>query len=211
MQNDKPKVLIDLDGTICNTPRMVSKWSKEMFGIGPGDVPYKESLFNIEDVWEGMNFQKMKKIFNNPEFWKSVKPFSMASNFTKQISRWAELHIVTDRRWYPELVKETEDWLKDHNISYDVLAVVRGKEKGQYCINNSISVAVEDRPENIKAIQESQVCPVIIMKWLYNECKLPNTLIASNYYQATSYIADILDKRLESWDTMQSTELLYEQ
>ena len=206
------KILVDLDACLCNTPRMISKWAKEMFDIGPGDVPYSNAVFNIEDAWEGMNFQKMKQIFSKPEFWKSVKPFSMASSFTDQLKLWGEVHIVTDRRWYPELVQETGEWLNVNKIRYDVLATVKGTEKHAYCSRTGITVAVEDRVENVQSI--SKVCPVVIMRWPYNEEKLEETVstkFADNYFQAVKEISVLLGKDQDSWVHAQAVQHLRDQ
>ena len=158
-----------------------------------------------------MNFQKLKQIFHLPEFWQDIKPFHRVIGFTKQLSKWFEVHIVTDRRWYPELLKETESWLLHNNITYHELVIVKGVEKGEYCKSNNVIIAVEDKLINVAPI--SEVCPVILMDWPYNRVEglQSNVYRCESYYKALKQIADLTGNIGKSWEYPQSMEPLYEQ
>jgi len=203
------KIMLDIDNVISSTGRATSKWVKKLYDIGPGDVPYKETSYNIEDAWKEMNFKKIKALFETREFWETIKPFSMVPQFVNQLRKWSEVHILTDRRWYPELEEQTKSWLYNNKIKYDVLKIMKGKEKYIYCKDNNIDLAIEDQSNNAETI--ANVCPVILMRWNYNESyNRDNVITVNNYFEAISETSKLLGTT-GSWDYPQSSERLCDQ
>jgi uncharacterized HAD superfamily protein len=207
---DRPKIMCDLDGTLCNTPKWVSKYAKEDYGVGPGEVPYASSQFNMEDVWEGMNFQKLKRIFYKKDFWSSVPIFKGASEFTKQLGEWAEVYIATDRRWYELLKEDTRSYLVKNKIYFNHLEIIKGKEKKRYAEENSIVLAIEDKPETALAL--SEVCPVLLIGWPYNmEVSNDRIYRVDSYYLAMKIASRVLEEDAYSWNYFQSSDVIREE
>lgn len=169
MKNNK-HIMLDLDQCIANTSRALLKEVHQKYGIGPGDEPYLGSRFRFEEVFPNLSESYLIRIFNSPSFWDRVKPFYGAYNFTKELCEMATVSIVTGRTWYKNISRETTQWLKYYNISYDNLYFIENEGKASFCAENSIDVAIEDHPDNISSI--SRVCPVVVIRWPYNDVSL---------------------------------------
>ncbi len=159
--------MLDLDCTLVNTARAINKWLKIIHNVGPGDVPYTMETFEVKKAYSDVTFEMLKTIFMVPEFWSDIKPLDGVQKFTEELSKHFHLSIYTDRRWYNNLELQTANYLKHHNITYDELLIVKGKEKNVPCRENNVLLAIEDRLEF--AIPIAEVCPVILLKWPYNE------------------------------------------
>jgi uncharacterized HAD superfamily protein len=176
-------ILCDLDGVLCNTSRRLNAVIKELYNIGPGDVPYTGTHYRIEEEYPQLSEKDVERIFSSETFWESLDSFQLAENFTKQLLEFGEVHIVTARN--NSLYGITESWLKLHNIEYTTLTLTKAEDKKDYCKSNNINLVIEDRPRNIRQI--SKVCTTIGIYWPYNVGKVQVPL-KPTYKQAINWI-----------------------
>lgn len=105
----------------------------------------------------GVTFEDMRAVFMEPAFWLGLETHQFPASLVRDIGRDAEIHIVTDRRWFPELEALTRQWLDEHFIPYDQLVICKGTEKGGYCDQAMLDIFVEDSAENAVALAPNVV------------------------------------------------------
>lgn len=106
------------------------------------------------------------------------------------------IYIITARNeygmpleYYGKMQELTKEWLNKQNIKYDKLIFAKDEEKLQQCIENGITVMIEDSPSNIKNI--SSKIKVIKFDCQYNkQVSGENIITAYSWY----HIYDIINK-----------------
>ena len=87
----------------------------------------------------------------------------------------------------------TKEWLKSKNIKYEKLIFAKDEEKLQQCLNNDVTVMIEDSPKNIQNI--SQKIKVIKFDCQYNkDVNNENITIAYSWYHIYSIIKNWKEK-----------------
>jgi len=195
--------MMDIDGVLANESRQLQKWIFQAYGKGPGDVPYMGTDYRVYKNISGVSKEDVAKLRENPEFYRTMPAFDGVSNFTKQISLWADIHIVTARHEYPSIGQDTITWLENNGIEFLTLSLIPAKKKAKYCKDHGISLAFEDDPKTIDAI--SAILPVIGIRWPYNENKDDKVMFADNYYEACE-IADSFLANGAPWKYSQSVK-----
>jgi 5'(3')-deoxyribonucleotidase len=182
--------MLDIDGVLANESRQILKWAFQKYGIGPGDVPYTGTNVRVYKGLNGLSKKDEKKIRQDPEFYKTMKAFEGAGNFTRQLSLWADIHIVTARHEYPAIQQDTMTWLEENNIEFLTLSFIPAKKKESYCKKYGMNLAFEDDPYTIDAI--CKIIPVIGILWPYNEGLDDKAMFAENYYEAVEKTASLI-------------------
>jgi phosphoglycolate phosphatase-like HAD superfamily hydrolase len=62
-------------------------------------------------------------------------------------ARGVEILVVTDRP--AELIEGTAQFLRDHDLPFDEIHRVSGRDKTQWCIDNGVRVMVDDHPDTL--------------------------------------------------------------
>ena len=189
---------IDIDGVLTD----LEKWQLDC-GSKFAFEQYHEVIINSEGY-------DIKEIFNidrnlDNEFWKKylfdyatkepVRKF--ADEITNKLHNDGnKLFIITARLMTDSNTPEGEkmrnivkDWLKRNNIYYDKI-IFSPEDKLEDCLNNSIDIMIEDKPDNINKI--SKHIPVICFNAIYNkECKGSNIYRCYSWYDIYAKIKDL--------------------
>lgn len=158
MQNQS--IVLDLDGVISN---IASSLDDHITHTGyPDFVDYTDWLIADSSDEEAM------KIFNNPLFWKNMKPYEDAWH---QINYWfgigVDVHIVTARRC-PASVKETQPWLDLWRINTTAPVFTNIHEKHEVIEKLNPRFVVEDNPTEVKLLIDEGVNAFLRKQW-YNK------------------------------------------
>lgn len=111
-----------------------------------------------------------------------------------------KIYLITARneeeledKHYGTMKQLTKEWLELHNIKYEKLIFVEDKEKLPQCIENDVTVMIEDSPSNIKNI--SKQIKVIKFDCQYNkEVSNENVTTAYSWYHIYSLIQEMKGK-----------------
>lgn len=151
------RVGFDLDGVISNTHQSIVDALKSRNLIPQSTAVADMTSWNIEyNPSDGTGFPRvtsahLEEIFSSAEFWKSTSPYRQTvKSLTELVSSESiEIHVITDRRWFPELGQITYEWLKHHKIPFTDLVICKGDNKWLECVNRKIRFFVDDKPSTI--------------------------------------------------------------
>ncbi len=153
-------IVLDLDGVIADIGSSIDEYLAEN-GV-KSDFNYSNWLVSDNDDQDAM------KVFNNPLFWKNLKPYEDAWH---QVNKWfsegVNVHIVTARRC-DAAIKNTASWLDAWRIA--TLEPVFAGVNQKYEVIKDINPAfvVEDNPNEVLILIEHGVNAVLRKQW-YNE------------------------------------------
>jgi hypothetical protein len=164
---EKQSIVLDLDGVIAN---IALSLDDHITHTGyPDFVDYTDWLISDSSDEEAM------KIFNNPLFWKNMKPYEDAWH---QINYWFEMdidvHIVTARRC-PASIEQTQPWLDYWRLSTSPPVFTNIHEKHEVIQNLNPRFVVEDNPTEVEILLSEGVNAFLRKQW-YNKkywSKLP--------------------------------------
>ena len=115
-----------------------------------------------------------------------------------------KIYIITARKnddeWFPKELRNnieqlTKDWLKNNNIYYDEIAF-DVKDKGTYCLSQSIDIMIEDDPVNLDRLIGNT--NIIVFDYPYNcDYKFKDLTRAFSWYDIY-YKYSLMKNRL-SW------------
>ena len=202
-------VMMDIDDVLADEARQIQKWIHSAYGVGPGDVPYEGTDYRVYKNIKGVSKKDVEKLRENPDFYRTMPPFEGISNFTRQISIWADIHIVTARHEYPSIGQDTINWLQRNGVEYLTLSLIPAKKKKDYCGMHGINLAFEDNPKTIDSI--AKIIPIVGIRWPYNENKDDKVMFADNYYEAVEISQGILGFENMPWKYPQSTKKISSQ
>jgi hypothetical protein len=80
-------------------------------------------------------------------------------------ARGVEIHVVTDRP--TELMAGTEQFLVDHQIPFDTITRVSGRDKAQWCLDNGVHVMIDDHPDTLQSAIDAGL-EALSLTHLYN-------------------------------------------
>jgi 5'(3')-deoxyribonucleotidase len=150
MQLVNKAIALDLDGVIADiaTPLLDIILAR---GVPIEDIDLEKWI--ISDTED----EDILKIFNEPLFWKNMKPYQDAWH---QVNYWFalgyDIHIVTARR-QPNAVAQTEPWLNNWNINTRAPQFAKMGEKISYIKTIDPLFVIEDNPREIRILQEAGV------------------------------------------------------
>jgi hypothetical protein len=148
-------IVLDLDGVISDISQSIDKRLPE-----PKD--YSDWLITDSNSEEAM------AIFNDPLFWKNMKPYKDAWH---QINYWFEsgidVHIVTARRCKAAM-EQTEPWLDLWRISTTKPIFTNIHEKHKVIHGLNPQFVVEDNPNEVRILLSEGINAFLRKQW-YNE------------------------------------------
>lgn len=189
---------IDIDGVLIDFEKFALDYGTKISIEEKWDIK-----INIEKYLEEEKFNWTKE--QEEKFWNTylVKYIeeTEAREFSSEIIRKLrkqgnKIYIITARNEsglpqdrYGEMKQMTKKWLDKNKIEYDKIIFASDDEKLQKCIENNVSIMIEDNPENILKI--SQKIPVIKYNCEYNKKTIEkNIIIGYSWY----HIYDIINK-----------------
>jgi uncharacterized HAD superfamily protein len=146
----KPKIGLDLDGTICDTPgamlRQLKKDGKLDFNITVNDLKHHNMEYDsgLKTGFPHLTKNDITNMFMVPEFWINIEIFPGVASIIRKLHKNYEIHIVTARAWYDGVYEATIDWFDREGIPFDYIHYCRSKNKWKYVKENQIDYFVED-------------------------------------------------------------------
>jgi len=148
-------IVLDLDGVVADIASSLNNYV-------PEGTDYSKWL--IED---SCNDTAMS-IFNNPLFWKNMKPFKDSwHKINYWFSKGYDVHIVTARRTNASM-NATEKWLDSWRISTTRPIFTHIGEKYKVIQKLDPIFVVEDNPNEIKVLEEHGINCYMRNAW-YNQ------------------------------------------
>lgn len=155
---------VDIDGVLCNTNFWIHWWHYEFNRkIINYNFIYGGSTYEMEKHYhpKALNSEDLKKMFTTKEFWEQAPAYWGSQVFLKELHKYYKIHIVTNRRWIPELQDITKEWLKKNNLVYDEIHFLKPEEKVEFCKEYHCESIIEDHPYTIeKCSKFMNVCAV---------------------------------------------------
>ena len=144
------RIGIDLDDTMCRTEEKVVEYMKKY-------VPEKDisllSKIEYDNLRDSILERHLEEIYKESEIIKDVKE---TLNHLKDQRN--ELYIITARDEYQNIKDITLKWIKDHQLP--ITKVIMGKfgiGKSDACIENNISLMIDDDIYNYNCIKSSKI------------------------------------------------------
>lgn len=156
------RILLDIDGTICQTIVHALKLLGRDFGKS---LAYD----SIDDIWVtrayGLSDDEGERWWeaNEPALYAQSKPMPWALQVVRNLQSQHEIHIVTAREGRAKSL--TEDWLRRHGFPYSSL-VMDAVDKVSASREIGLDLAIEDDPRQLVSL--SRVMPVIAIDAPYN-------------------------------------------
>jgi len=166
------RVGVDIDGVLADS---ISLWVHEMNRFFNKNKRIEDvHLFDIIQTF-GITVDDLKKfIEQRGRFLMSAPcPVRGAAYYLSRIKEHHDIFIITARK--ETYKQETQDWLQRHNIPYDRLLLLGTYAKKEACLENGLSVMVEDTLEVARELSAAGI-PVILMDAPYNRGNLPELI-----------------------------------
>jgi hypothetical protein len=149
MKHINKAIALDLDGVIADIASSLE------------DELYMSNIIeqgNFEEwIIKDTKNKNILAIYNNPLFWKNMKPYKDAWH---QVNYWFSLgydiNIITARR-QPNAISETIPWLENWNINTMKPIFCNLGEKVNYITKINPIFVIEDNPHEIKKIEAAGV------------------------------------------------------
>lgn len=182
------KIGIDIDGVLTDFEKWQLDFGSKFF------IKYNKEIVNPEGYDSDIIFNVTKDL--DSLFWhKYLYEYAKkepARKFAAEVidklkEEGYEIYIITARYLTSrndEIGNEMRNivihWLKENNINYDKI-IFSPEDKLNTCIDNNISIMIEDKVENINNI--SKIIPVICVDARYNKvCSGKNIFRAYTWY-----------------------------
>jgi hypothetical protein len=158
----KNTIVLDLDGVIADIGNAIEDWVWHNQGIDRSECNYGPWLITDSKDPNAMD------IFNNPMFWKNMKPYADAWH---QINYWFSLdydvHIVTARRCEAAMT-QTQPWLDFWRINTMKPIFTNIHEKHEIIEKINPAFVVEDNPNEVAILRAEGIDAYLRKQW-YNE------------------------------------------
>lgn len=180
---------IDIDGVLTNMERIVTDFATKMCVEENWNISVNASEYDQDKAFNWTKEQTDK--FWNKYLVKYVTE-TPAREFAKEIleklqQEGNQIYLITARNeeglppeYYGKMQELTKQWLKSQNIKYDKLIFAQDTEKLQQCLENNVTVMIEDSPTNIKNISKK-------IKTIKFDCKYNQNVNNENITTAYSW------------------------
>jgi phosphoglycolate phosphatase-like HAD superfamily hydrolase len=175
MSTEKPVVVFDLDGVLCDFALGFSRLCSTMFLFKPfttiEQVTWKDyrarglSYDDIGRVWE--------KVAASDVWWETLPPLNDALDsgriWMDLLASHVELHYVTNRKAPANVGSQSRRWLEKYGFPAGEVHVV--SEKAEYVRDNfgdRLRGAIDDSPYNIRGYAKLGL-PLYVREWRFNQ------------------------------------------
>lgn len=190
------RIGVDVDGVLTNIERYMWDYGSKYATDWNLDVSIDHTKYNTIDMfgWGKENDSTFwKKIYD--DYCKNAPIRSFASEILNKLKKDGhEIYIITARSpeedVTPKNIKKSNKmlikWLRNNKVKYDKL-IFTGEDKLNHCLDNDISIMIEDCPKNIRQI--SKKIPMICMHADYNsKVKGENIIRCHSWYEVYNRI-----------------------
>jgi len=174
----KPRILLDMDGVIANFYKGFAEYLNEEYHCTLD--PLIEPVGYDIDTWgsgiEKINIDEASVNWIKQGGYAKISSFYGASDFVKQLSRLCNIFIVTARigDWdskfkqniKDKIKQDTINWLDKNDMPSNKLYFVH--EKISFCVENGISIMVEDKLETALMAAKNGI-HAVLMDREYNQ------------------------------------------
>lgn len=155
-------IILDLDGVIADIASSLEEWILNTYGLDRGGCDYSDWLITDSKDENAMN------IFNNPLFWKNMKPYKDAWYRTNEwFYAGIDVYIVTARRCGAS-IKQTQPWLDMWRINTMSPIFTNINEKHEVIENLNPMFVIEDNPHEVEILRSHGIDARLRKQW-YNE------------------------------------------
>ena len=187
---------IDIDGVLTNLERFQLDYGSKYFFETENKININPNGYEIIDIFNDTTEKDDKFWKEYLEFYAKKEPARrFASEIIKKLKNDGhQIYIITARFLTDrndeignEMKNIVINWLKNNGINYDQI-IFSPDDKIGICIENNISIMIEDRVENISNI--SKIIPVICFHAEYNkQCVGQNIIRCYSWYDIYSKIS----------------------
>ena len=190
---------IDIDGVLTNLEREMTDFATKLCVEEgwPIEINLGEYLETKAFNWTE---EQVEKFWN--KYWIKYVTETKAKEFASEVieklqQEGNKIYLITARdetgmppEYYGKIQQLTKDWLKSQNIKYEELIFAKDKEKLQRCLENGVTVMIEDSPSNIQYI--SNKIKVIKFDCQYNKgVNGENVITAYSWYHIYRIIKEM--------------------
>ena len=172
------RIGIDIDGVLTDIEQWQLDYGSKFFCENDNKKIINSKGFEIHDIFN-CSLEVEDALWNQyfNQYFVEIKARRFASEIIKKLKKAGyEIYIITARgnslsnsakfRTKEFIESITKEWLKSNDIYYDRIFFTP-EDKLNVCINNNISIMIEDKVDNINKI--STKLPVICFNAGYNE------------------------------------------
>lgn len=187
------RVLLDLDGVIADFYRGFARFLNKNYGCflpldkDPSGYYFGDWGFGINDI----DIPEAINAWISNDGFLNLLAYPGASEFTKKLNEIADVYIITARvgdweRNIPEdivdkIKEDTKKWLVREDISFNKLFFIH--DKVDFCINNGISVIIEDKAETVNKASLANIPSILVNKKYNQDVEMPK----SNIYRVDNF------------------------
>lgn len=190
---------IDIDGVLTDLERLYLDYGCKMCVEEKIPINIKIGKYDETETFNWTEEQS-EKFWNKYLVQYATK--STARTFSSEVieklqQEGNKIYIITARNesglpddYYGKMQQLTKQWLENQNIKYEKLIFAKDEEKVEKCLENNVSVMIEDSPNNIKNI--SKQIKVIKFDTQYNKnTNGENIITAYSWYHIYKIIEEM--------------------
>jgi 5'(3')-deoxyribonucleotidase len=155
----KIKMLLDMDGTICNFTGAVKREVLAL-GYGFGD----NVVWAIEDAIEGCDHPKalVSEICGNVDFWSTLEPYPYAYEILKELNKEVDITVCTNPWKDEKAFKQAKiDYIRDHYGFLRKNPIIFTDEKEKV----DGDVIFDDKPKTLEKCKEVMITVKPVRTW----------------------------------------------
>lgn len=190
---------IDIDGVLTDLESMILENGTKLCVEENLPIQIDASQYDVCKMFNWTEEQE-EKFWNKyiVNYFKNSNPRAFSKEIIdKLIEEGNQIYLITARNEdgvpsqdWGKVQEITKKWLEKNNIKYTKLIFAKDEDKLSKCIENNVSIMIEDSPKNIQNI--STKLKVIKFNNLYNENANGNNIeTAYSWY----HVYDIINKK----------------
>lgn len=192
------KIGIDIDDTIANTHDILFSYAQKY----TAEDLKKELSQPKSEIMSGNGYCARFHEWNkeeDKEFWRKyyktiiqqVRPKKFAKDVIRKLRESGnEIYLITARYNFEDIdiMTETEKWLNDNEIEYDVI-LFDAKDKVSILKENNIEILIDDAETNCRKVSQEGICTYIMDSMENQNCQIENVKRLYSWIHAEQEIA----------------------
>lgn len=192
------KIGIDIDDTIANTHDILFSYAQKY----TAEDLKKELSQPKSEIMSGNRYCARFHEWNkeeDKEFWRKyyktiiqqVRPKKFAKDVIRKLRESGnEIYLITARYNFEDIdiMTETEKWLNDNEIEYDVI-LFDAKDKASILKENNIEILIDDAETNCRKVSQEGICTYIMDSMENQNCQIENVKRLYSWIHAEQEIA----------------------
>ena len=192
------KIGIDIDDTKANTHDILFSYAQKY----TAEDLKKELSQPKSEIMSGNGYCARFHEWNkeeDKEFWRKyyktiiqqVRPKKFAKDVIRKLRESGnEIYLITARYNFEDIdiMTETEKWLNDNEIEYDVI-LFDAKDKASILKENNIEILIDDAETNCRKVSQEGICTYIMDSMENQNCQIENVKRLYSWIHAEQEIA----------------------